>query len=339
MATQTLDTPPPVRAASGEPVVQFEGASKFFGDFHAAEDISLTVDRGTILGLIGPSGSGKTTVVKMAIGNLQPTEGSVQVMGQTPSKFHRKARERIGYMPQSFVMYPDLTASENLSFIGSLFGMLWPRRRRRSRELLELLDLSDARNRRAGQLSGGMQRRLALACALIHDPEIIFVDEPTAGIDPVLRQTIWEEFRRLRDDGRTLFVTTQYVGESEYCDRVAILDHGRLIASDTPTGLREEAFGGDLVELELERPIDGSTLRDLPEVVAVRQEGPLRLILTVEDAGTAIPRIIEAADEQGNSVAASREYRPSFDEVFSELLEREKSDEEDGHERPPIPSA
>ena len=275
----------------------------------------------------------------MAIGNLDPTEGTVRVLGQTPSRFHRRTRERIGYMPQSFVMYPDLTASENLSFIGSLLECSGRADVGAPGSSCELLDLSEARNRRAGQLSGGMQRRLALACALIHDPEIIFVDEPTAESDPVLRQTIWEEFRRLRDDGRTLFVTTQYVGESEYCDRVAILDHGRLIASDTPTGLREQAFGGDLVELELERPIDGSTLRNLPEVVAVRQEGPLRLILTVEDAGTAIPRIIEAADEQGNSVAASREYRPSFDEVFSELLEREKSDEEDDHERPPVPSA
>jgi ABC-2 type transport system ATP-binding protein len=241
-------------------------------------------------------------------------------------------------MPQSFVLYQDLTASENLSFIGSLFGMLWPRRRRRSRELLQMLDLWDARNRRAGQLSGGMQRRLALASALIHEPEIIFVDEPTAGIDPVLREKIWDEFRRLRDQGRTLFVTTQYVGESEYCDKVAILDHGRVVALDTPAGLRDKAFGGDMVEIRLDHPIDGSILRDLTDVHNVRQEEPRRLVVTVEDAGTAIPRLIEAVNEGGNSVAATREYRPSFDEVFAELLERESTSQEQD-ERSAVPTA
>jgi ABC-2 type transport system ATP-binding protein len=217
MADQTAARPETPVSPRSEPILQLENATKSFGEVHAAEGVTLSVDQGTILGLIGPSGSGKTTVVKMAIGNLKPTDGTVRVLGETPHHFHRRTRERIGYMPQTFVLYEDLTAGENLSFIGSLFGMLWPRRRRRARELLQLLDLWDARNRRAGQMSGGMQRRLALASALIHDPEIIFVDEPTAGIDPVLREKIWDEFRRLRDAGRTLFVTTQYVGESEFC--------------------------------------------------------------------------------------------------------------------------
>ncbi|MFN0073739.1 MAG: ABC transporter ATP-binding protein [Chloroflexota bacterium] len=302
---------------------QLQHVGKSFGDLRAADDVSLTVEQGTILGLIGPSGSGKTTVVKMAIGNLAPTDGSIRVLGESPSRFKRRTREQIGYMPQSFVLYPDLTARENLSFVGSLFGMLWPRRRRREQELLRLLGLWDSRNRLARQLSGGMQRRLSLACALIHDPQILFVDEPTAGIDPVLRTTIWDEFRRLREDGRTLFVTTQYVGESEFCDRVAILDHGRIIADDTPLGLRERAFGGEMVEVQVARPVDGTSLRNLPEVLGVRQDGPRQLVLTVVNAGTAIPRIIEAIDLEGSAVDSTREYRPSFDEVFAELLQRE----------------
>jgi ABC-2 type transport system ATP-binding protein len=337
MAAQTAPRAAPEVSAPSQPVVVFENACKHFGDVKAVDNVTLTVDRGTILGLIGPSGSGKTTVVKMAIGNLKPTDGAVRVMNETPHHFHRRTRERIGYMPQSFVLYPDLTAGENLSFIGSLFGMLWPRRRRRARELLQMLDLWDARNRRAGQLSGGMQRRLALASALIHNPEIVFVDEPTAGIDPVLREKIWDEFRRLRDQGRTLFVTTQYVGESEYCDKVAILDHGRVVALDTPAGLREKAFGGDMVEIELARPIDGSVLHQLSDVHKVRQEEPRRVIVTVDDAGTAIPRLIDAVDQDGNSVEASREYRPSFDEVFAELLERENGAEK--NERAAVPTA
>jgi ABC-2 type transport system ATP-binding protein len=337
MATQT---PAPSRPATGsamEPVVQLENATKTFDDVHAVDRVSLTVEPGTILGLIGPSGSGKTTVVKLAIGTLEPTDGTVRVLGEIPSRFRRRTREHIGYMPQSFVLYPDLTAGENLSFVGSLFGMLWRRRRRRSRELLQLLDLWDARNRRAGQLSGGMQRRLALACALVHEPEIVFLDEPTAGIDPVLRQTIWEELRGLRDQGRTLFVTTQYVGESEYCDKVAILDEGRVVAFDTPAGLRDRAFGGDLVEIRFARPVDGSVLRDLPNVSNVRQDEPRRVVVTVQDAGTAIPRLIDAIDEDSNSVESTREYRPSFDEVFAELLEREDSVEHDA--RHPVRSA
>lgn len=329
MATQTQTASRPATGPAREPVVQLENATKSFDDVHAVDQVSLNVEPGTILGLIGPSGSGKTTVVKLAIGTLEPTSGTVRVLGETPSRFRRGTRERIGYMPQSFVLYPDLTAGENLSFVGSLFGMLWRRRRRRSRELLQLLDLWDARDRRAGQLSGGMQRRLSLACALVHEPDIMFLDEPTAGIDPVLRQSIWEELRRLRDQGRTLFVTTQYVGESEYCDKVAILDHGRVVAFDTPVGLRERAFGGDLVEIELARPIDGSLLRNLDEVEDVRQDSPRRIVVTVQDAGTAIPRLIDAIDEDGNEVESSREYRPSFDEVFAELLEQGDSVEHD----------
>src|SRR4029079_3403344 len=152
-------------------------------------------------------------------------------------------------------------------------------------------------NRLAENVSGGMQRRIELAASLLHNPPLVFVDEPTAGIDPVLRSKFWEEFRRLRDEGRTLFVTTQYVGESEYCDKVAILDEGRVVAFDTPAGLRDRAFGGDLVEIRFARPVDGSVLRDLPNVSNVRQDEPRRVVVTVQDAGTAIPRLIDAIDE------------------------------------------
>ncbi len=198
-----------------------EGVSRRYGDMAAVDDISLQVNAGTILGVIGPSGSGKTTMIRMLTGTLEPTSGKLSVLGQHPRKFTRHAREKIGYMPQHFVLYEELTASENLSFVASLFGLLWPKRGRRVKEMLKVVDLWEARGRRARQLSGGMQRRLELACALVHDPLLLFVDEPTAGLDPMLRQKIWDEFRRLREVGRTLVVTTQYVGEAEYCDEVA----------------------------------------------------------------------------------------------------------------------
>ena len=175
----------------------------------------------------------------MLTGAIAPTTARSAVLGREPKRFRRADRERIGYMPQLFTLYEDLTAGENVDFVASLFGMLFRRRRRRRvREVLKLVDLWDARGRRAGQLSGGMQRRLELACALVHEPELIILDEPTAGIDPLLRETIWEELHRLRDAGRTLLVTTQHVGEAEECDAVAMIVGGRIIALAPPDELR-----------------------------------------------------------------------------------------------------
>ena len=177
----------PTAPTPREAAVVIERATKRFGDAIAVDDISLTVPSGTILGVIGPSGAGKTTTVRMLTGALSPTEGEVRVLGEDPRRFRRQTRERIGYMPQQFTLYPDLTARENVDFVASLFGVLWRTRHRRTREVLELVDLWDVRGRRAGDLSGGMQRRLELACALVHDPALLFLDEPTAGIDPLLR--------------------------------------------------------------------------------------------------------------------------------------------------------
>lgn len=301
-----------------------EEVTRTFGELRAVDDISLNVPAGTILGLIGPSGSGKTTAIRTLTGALEPTAGRVRVLGEDPRRFRRRTRERIGYSPQQFVLYQDLTAAENVHFIGSLFGMLWRRRRRRVSEVLELLGLTDARGRRASQLSGGMQRRLELACALVHEPEVLFLDEPTAGIDPMLRQTVWAELRRLRDEQRTLLVTTQYVGEAEYCDSVALLSGGRLVALAPPEELRRQALGGDVIEVETERAFDAGSLSAIEGVTEVRQRGPRNLLVVADDAGEVTPRVQEAIEAQGGEVASSREYRPTFDEVFAELVTRDR---------------
>jgi ABC-2 type transport system ATP-binding protein len=303
-----------------------QGLTRRFHDVVALDDVTFEVDRGTIVGVIGPSGSGKTTLIRMLTGTLEPSAGRVRVLGENPRRFHRRTRERIGYMPQNFVLYPELTAAENVSFVASLFGLLWNRRRRRVREVLELVELWDVRNRRAEQLSGGMQRRLELACALVHDPVLLFVDEPTAGLDPVLRQTIWTEFRNMRDAGRTLVVTTQYVGESEYCDMVAVIAAGRLVALSSPENLRKRALGGEVLEIETERAFDGSGLRRVPGVTEVRQSAPRRMLVVAEDAGEATPRVLQEISNQGGAVVSSSEYRPSFDEVFTELVGRVTQD-------------
>ena len=296
-----------------------------FDDQLAVDGISLVVPAGMILGLIGPSGAGKTTTIRLLTGALTPTSGTVRVLGEEPRRFRRQTRERLGYMPQSFTLYPDLTVRENVDFVGSLFGMMFPRRRRRTREVLQLLDLWDVRSRRAGRLSGGMQRRLELACALVHDPALLFLDEPTAGIDPLLRASVWEELHRLRATGRTMLVTTQYINEAESCDRVALIAGGRLLALATPDDLRREASGGDVIGIETAALFDGGLLEDLPFVRGVRQTGPRHLTVIVDDAGPATPDVVDAIQARGGEVASAREERLSFDEVFTALVERDQA--------------
>ena len=191
--------------------------------------------------------------------------------------------------------------------------------------MLQLLNLWDVRGRRASQLSGGMKRRLELAAAIVHEPDLLILDEPTAGIDPLLRRVVWDEIHRLRDQGVTVIVTTQYVTEAEECDRVALLSEGRLIASGTPDQLRREALGGEIVEVTMRGLFDAAGLRQSPGVLRVRQTGPRTFQLTVDDAGTATPDAVQEMSEQGAEVESVRELRPTFDDVFSALVERSRS--------------
>jgi ABC-2 type transport system ATP-binding protein len=306
-------------------IVDMGDVSRSFGDVRALRNLSLGVPAGTILGVIGPSGSGKTTAIRLITGALRPDTGWVRVLGEQPQRFHRATREKIGYMPQQFVLYPDLTARENIDFIGAMFGMLRPRRLRRTQEVLRLVDLWDARDRRVAQLSGGMQRRVALACALVHEPRLLVLDEPTAGIDPLLRQQIWNELRRLRDSGVTLLVTTQYVGEAEYCDWVALISLGELIAYSSPTQVRRQALGGEVVQVATAHAFDASRLPALASVKSVRQAGPREMLVIAEDASQATPDIVDAITAAGGEVEWTREYRPSFDEVFAELVNRHQN--------------
>jgi ABC-2 type transport system ATP-binding protein len=314
------DEPAPMPA--GAYVVELEQVGHQFGDVVAIDGVSLGVPAATILGVIGPSGSGKTTTIRTMTGAIVPSHGRVRVLGEDPRHFRRRTRENIGYMPQTFVLYPDLTARENVDFVAALFGLLGGERRQRVDEALALVDLESARDRRASQLSGGMQRRLALACALVHRPSLLILDEPTAGIDPILRQRVWDELRRLRDSGVTLLVTTQYVTEAEYCDEVALISQGQLVAFAAPDELRRMALGGDVIQIVTTQPFDATRLPALEDVVEVRQTGPRELLVIASDAGRAGPSVVDAVDEAGGDVEYSREYRPTFDEVFTALVTR-----------------
>jgi ABC-2 type transport system ATP-binding protein len=325
--------------ASDLPVVVDHATMRFNG-LTALNDVSLAVAGGTILGVVGPSGAGKTTLIRLLTGTLGASTGDVRVLGENPRQFSRRTRQRIGYMPQLFTLYPDLSAAENVDFVASLYGLLWARRWRRVREVLEFVGLWDARRRRASDLSGGMQRRLELACALVHEPAMLFLDEPTAGVDPILRERIWGELHRLRDAGRTLLVTTQYVGEAEECDAVALIAEGRLIAHATPDEMRKDAIGGELIDVDAGERVDLAALRDLPAVRGIRRindDGLLRI--TVDDAGTATPAVVEAIRRAGGEVRSTSEARPSFDEVFAALVTRDQRERADAGGEPATESA
>ena len=229
-------------------------------------------------------------------------------------------------MPQQFSLYPDLTVAENVDFAAAMYGLMFWRRWRRTRKVLQLLDLWDVRRRRAGRLSGGMRRRLELAAALVHEPDLLILDEPTAGIDPILRRTVWDELHRLRDGGVTAVVTTQYVTEAEECDLVALISQGRRIAFGTPDEVRRSALGGEVVEVTMHDLFDASTLHQEPGVRSIRQTGPKSFQLVVDDAGTATPDTIQAMSEAGAEVESIRELRPTFEEVFTALVERDARD-------------
>jgi ABC-2 type transport system ATP-binding protein len=299
--------------------------TRAFDDHVAVNDMTFDVVPGTILGVVGPSGSGKTTTIRMLTGTLSRSAGEIQVLGEDPMRFTRRTRGRIAYMPQLFSLYEDLSAQENVGFVAALYGIGPFARRSRIRRALEVVDLWDERHRLARDLSGGMQRRLELACALVHAPDVLFVDEPTAGIDPLLRQSIWDELRDLRNDGRTLVVTTQYVAEAEYCDRVALIVDGELVALDEPAALRQMVFGGDVLQVDTHRAVDPEQLAGIAGVTNVRQTAPRQLMVTVEDAGSLTPRIIDALRDGGSEVLGIEEHQPTFDEVFTGLVEQRRA--------------
>lgn len=318
-----LDLSRPMAIPVSDAVISVKHLSKKFNDDTAVQDVSFEVLRSSIFGFIGPSGSGKTTTIRMLTGVYKPNEGEVTVLGANPAKFSQKQRARMGYMPQLFVLYPNLNVWENLNFAASLYGMSLFRGKQ-LREILEFVELYQHRWKLARNISGGMLRRLSLAATLVHDPELLFLDEPTAGIDPILRAKFWEHFKELQNQGRTLFITTQYVSEAENCDLVGVMAGGRLLMVDTPQGLRHHAYGGDIVELKSVEPLsfeDEHLLRLLPFVHAkTSRTGPNSMRIIVNDASTAIPEIMKFAQERNFQLQSVEVSAPPFEDVFVELV-------------------
>lgn len=311
-------------------VISAKHLTKKFGAETAVWDVSFDVPRASIFGFIGPSGSGKTTTVRLLTGVYTPTDGQVFVLDHNPAKFGQGERARIGYMPQLFVLYPTLTVWENLNFAASLYGMgLF--RGKRLKEALKFVELYEHRGKLARNISGGMLRRLSLAATLVHEPHLLFLDEPTAGIDPVLRRKFWDHFRELKNQGRTIFITTQYVSEADNCDLVGVQDNGKLLLVDTPQGIRHRAYGGDMLDFRTTQPFElqsEAMLRALPFVRAKTvRTGTNSMRIIVDQASTATPELMGWAQQQNIQVQAVEEYMPSFEDVFVELVRPEASHE------------
>jgi ABC-2 type transport system ATP-binding protein len=233
-----------------------DGLRREFGDVTALDGVDLDVDGAEIVGVAGPNGAGKTTLIETLLGLLAPTGGSARVDGTDPLAFSADDRRRLGYMPQHEAVYRDLTARENVAFFARLYGV--DDRARAVDRALAVVDLADRADSRVADLSGGMIRRTSLACAVVHDPDVLFLDEPTVGLDPKLRATMWDGFRTRRDDGAVVMVSTHYLGEARHCDRVLFLRDGRVLAFDTPDAFLERTGTDDLEDAFLALLADGA---------------------------------------------------------------------------------
>jgi ABC-2 type transport system ATP-binding protein len=305
--------------------IETVGLTKRFGDFVAVDGVSFEVARGEVFGFLGPNGAGKTTTMRMLCGILAPSGGEGRVAGHDIAREPEAVRQRIGYMSQRFSLYLDLTVGENLEFYGGTYGLTAGRLRERKGWALGMAELGEQQDRLTGELPVGWTQRLALGCALLHEPEVVFLDEPTAGVDQMSRRRFWEVIYEVAETGVACLVTTHYMDEAERCDRVALMYGGRLVALGQPEALKRAA-GGALVEVECERPAAAvAALRGAPNVQHARLHGRRVHAATAEREG-AVEGITEALRAAGLGVQGAEIVRPSMEDVFvSVVREAEES--------------
>jgi ABC-2 type transport system ATP-binding protein len=290
--------------------------TKRFGDFVAVDGIDFDVRQGEIFGFLGPNGAGKTTTIRMMLGLLKPSAGTVQVLGEAVAEHPERIRPHIGYMAQRFSLYDDLTILQNLRFYGRAYGLDDDVLRERIQNAIHTAGLEGREHTHTRDLSGGWRQRLALNAAILHDPELVFLDEPTAGVDPVSRRAFWNLLYRLVADGVTVFVTTHYMDEAEHCHRLAFIQHGRLIAYGTPEEIKRDRMRGQVLEIDCTQPdVAMSVLRQMGTFEDVALYGTLIHAVT-EDAISSKPRIAQALAEAGVQVRAMDVVAPSLEDVF-----------------------
>jgi ABC-type multidrug transport system ATPase subunit len=313
------------------PAISAQNLVRRFGNFTAVNDVSFRVQKGEIFGFLGPNGSGKTTVIKMLTGLLPLSGGEASVLGIDVRKDPETVRENIGYMSQNFSLYSDLTVTENLTFYGRIYGLSNDRLRKRMDDIIQLNGLGPYLNRLSAQLSGGWKQRLALGCAMLHEPKLIFLDEPTAGIDPVARRQLWDLLFELSAHGITFFVTTHYMDEAERCSHVAYLYYGKLIADGTPDSLRElpDVQPAGTYRVEITTPEVTRALRFARTIPGIRSAtifGQSVHALINDDLDP--DHLREQLLTQGIVVAEIRPLAPSLEDVFVELTYKHQSETE-----------
>jgi ABC-2 type transport system ATP-binding protein len=292
---------------------------KRFGDFVAVDRISLEAKRGEVVGFLGPNGAGKSTTIRMLCGLLRPTAGQALVAGYDVAREPERVRQRIGYMSQKFSLYNDLRVIENIRFFASLYDVPTSALKEREAWVLDMAGLKGREATLTGTLPSGWKQRLALGCAVLHRPPILFLDEPTSGVDPVSRRQFWELIHTMAAEGVTVLVTTHYMDEAEYCNRLVLIFQGRIVASGSPTQLKQRAMTGALLLVECE-PL-GLALDVLQQTPDVRDAAVFgnALHVVVPDAHAAIPRLQAALSEQGVNVTKIEPIRPSLEDVFVSL--------------------
>ena len=304
--------------------VETRGLTRRFGKVVAVDHLDLRVRRGELYGFLGPNGAGKSTTLRMLCGILEPSEGEGWVLSIDLRREPERVKSVIGYMSQRFSLYDDLTVDENLAFYARVYEVPRATRAPRIAQMMRLADLVGRERQLAGQLSGGYRQRLALSCALVHRPQLIFLDEPTAGVDPVSRRTFWALIRRLADEGTTILVTTHYMDEAELCDTLGFIYQGRLIAQGPPERIKSETFARDVCELEADDPAHAAEIMadwdSIEEVVRVG--GRLRIILA--PGGPAPDALADALRARGIGVRWIRSVEPSVEDLFVSFVDKER---------------
>jgi len=304
--------------------VEVEDLVRTFGSFVAVDHIHFQVRKGEVFGFLGPNGAGKSTTIRMLCGLLMPTSGKGKVAGFSIVEEPEKIKQVIGYMSQKFSLYDDLTVMENLHFFGGIYGLSGPLHKDREEEALEMAGLKELRDRMTRTLAVGWKQRLALGCAILHKPSILFLDEPTSGVDPVSRRNFWSLIQQMGERGVTTFVTTHYMDEAEYCDRLALIYRGRIIALGTPTALKLETLARGVMEVECDPLIPVlDLLKKEPWVseAAVFGEG----IHVIGKEGSDVEEEIRPLFEKNGILLERMEWiRPSLEDVFVALIEREE---------------
>jgi ABC-2 type transport system ATP-binding protein len=299
--------------------VSVEGLERRFGDFVAVNKVSFDVKRGEIYGFLGPNGAGKSTTIKMLCGLLMPTDGRGTVGGFDIIEESEKIKQTIGYMSQKFSLYDDLTVEENLGFFSGMYGVRGPGARERKDWALEMAGLSGKRDSITRTLPGGFKQRLALGCALLHRPPIIFLDEPTSGVDPISRRNFWGLIYEMAKAGTTVFVTTHYMDEAEYCDRLALIYRGSIIAEGTPEELKVKHMSRFVLEIEADRAFESMEALNKSGIETAIFGSLLHAV--VDDAESATVRVRVTLESQGIEVRRIEKIMPTLEDVFVTLIE------------------